>query len=311
MSLAIRFLLLLPLFIVLFIVGAVPMEGVMPPESASEPGLLAPGAGLLVYALANVAVVAALIMTSRWCGWKLALGLSVAYYGSVTFMTQIETWYFLSDLTVAPELLPLLFVMGIPPAFIFIPAAVWLLGWWQTKGRSSAKLAAGLPPTQWVVKFAVISVVYLALYWLAGYFIAWQNPDLRAFYGSPGPATPFLEHTARSVGEDPWLFPFQLLRGVMWAGFALIVIRGSRVGPWPTALVVALLLSVPQNVGHVLANPLLPQASVRLSHMIETASSMFVFGLLVTGLLHRRHRSIADLFGGRVGPAPTPGEASG
>jgi hypothetical protein len=58
-----------------------------------------------------------------------------------------------------------------------------------------------------------------------------------------------------------------------------------------------LLFSVPQNVVHILANPLMPIASVRLSHMIETASSTFLFGLIVVWLLHREHHSFADLVG--------------
>jgi hypothetical protein len=77
----------------------------------------------------------------------------------------------------------------------------------------------------------------------------------------------------------------------------LPIIRGSKVKPWWTAVLVGLLFSVPQNVGHILANPLIPIASVRLSHMIETASSTFLFGLIVVWLLHREHHSLADLIG--------------
>jgi len=36
-----------------------------------------------------------------------------------------------------------------------------------------------------------------------------------------------------------------------------------------------------------LANPFLPIASVRLSHMIETALSTFLFGAIIVWLLHR------------------------
>jgi hypothetical protein len=64
-------------------------------------------------------------------------------------------------------------------------------------------------------------------------------------------------------------------------------VMGSRVGRWPTALLVGALFSLPQNVGQILANPLMPLASVRLSHMVETASSTFLFGLLVVWVLYR------------------------
>jgi hypothetical protein len=38
----------------------------------------------------------------------------------------------------------------------------------------------------------------------------------------------------------------------------------------------------------------MPVASVRLSHMIETATSTFLFGTLVVWLLHREHRQLTQ-----------------
>jgi hypothetical protein len=290
-----RFILLYVLFIVSFMIGSMAVVGVLPDTAVSEPGLVPATIGLLIITLANVLVIAALILTSRWGGWKLAVSLALAYYGAVTFLMQIETWYFLSSITVSPQLLPRLFLMGIPTAFLFIPLAVWVLG----KGRAIAEApsdpALVMPIQQWIWKLAAIAVLYLALYWGAGYFIAWQNPELRAFYGQPGEALPFFTHTANTLRHDPMLFPLQILRALLWVLCALPVIRGSRVNPWWTALLVGLLFSVPQNLVHILANPLLPVASVRMSHMIETASSTFIFGALVVWLLHRRHHAFGDL----------------
>lgn len=290
-----RIVALIVLYAVSFMVGALAIGDLMPSAGPVEPGLLPEFSGLLVMAIASVLVIVALILTSRWHGWRLAISLGLAYYGAVTFITQIETWYFLSSITVSPALLSRLFVMGLPPALLFIPVAVWILG----KGRT-----APIPPprhplphtiTQWAWKLAVIAVVYVVLYWVAGYFIAWQNPELRAFYGAPGDAQPFIAHTAATLRRDPGLFLFQMLRALIWTLCALPIIRGSRVSVWWTALLVGLLFSVPQNVGHVLANPLMPLASVRLSHLIETASSTFVFGVIVVWLLHREHESLRDL----------------
>lgn len=278
-------------------IGSMAVAGVMTDIAISEPGLVPATSGLLIIALADLLVIAALILTSRWGGWKLAVSLALTYYGAVTFLMQIETWYFLSSISVGPQLLPRLFLMGIPTAFLFIPLAVWVLG----KGRAIAETlpnpALVMPIQQWIWKLAAIAVVYLVLYWGAGYFIAWQNPELRAFYGQPGVALPFFTHTANTLRHDPMLFPLQILRALLWVLCALPVIRGSRVNPWWTALLVGLLFSVPQNLGHILANPLLPVASVRLSHMIETASSTFIFGTLVVWLLHREHHSFGDLIG--------------
>jgi len=75
-----------------------------------------------------------------------------------------------------------LFLMGIPTAFLFIPLAVWILGKGRATAHAAPNLALVMPVQQWIWKLAAIVVVYLVLYWGAGYFIAWQNPELRAFY---------------------------------------------------------------------------------------------------------------------------------
>jgi hypothetical protein len=270
-----------------FVGGALAVTGAMPDVAVSEPGLVSPEAGLLIISLAYVATIAAMVLTSRWHGWKLALGLAFAFYGAVTVMTQIETWFFLSSITVGPELLPRLFLMGLPPAFLLVPAAVWVLGRAQPREADSALPMPAMSVRQWVARLAVIVVAYLVLYWGAGYFIAWQNPEVRAFYGQPGDALPFLTHTANTLRDEPLLLPFQMIRALLWVACALPVIYGSRLGTPGTALLVGVLFSVPQNIGHILANPLIPAASVRMSHMVETASSTFLFGLIVAWLLHR------------------------
>jgi hypothetical protein len=143
-----------------------------------------------------------------------------------------------------------------------------------------------MPIQQRLWKLAVLVLLYLVLYWGAGYFIAWQNPELRAFYGQPGDPLPFWTHTANTLRREPMLFPLQVLRALLWVLCALPIIRGSRLKPWWTALLVGCLFSV-SNLGQIIANPLMPVASVRLSHLIETASSTFVFATLIVWLLHR------------------------
>jgi fatty acid desaturase len=143
-----------------------------------------------------------------------------------------------------------------------------------------------MPLKEWLWKLGVIYIAYLVLYYLAGYFIAWQNPEVRAFYGSPGEPLPFFQQMANIFINDPWLTPYQLVRTLIWVAGAYIVIRGSRFSRWETALIVGLMLSVPQNIGHLIPNVMIPLNSVRMSHMIETASSTFIFGVIVAWLLY-------------------------
>ena len=151
------------LFIVFFMLGSMSVAGEMPANTTSEPGLVSETSGLLTVALADLFVIAALILTSRWSGRKLAFSLAFAYYGAVTFVMQIETWYFLSSITVGPQLLPRLFLMGIPIGFLFIPLAVWVLGKSHAKADALPRPAPSMPVRQWIWKLAVASVLYLIL----------------------------------------------------------------------------------------------------------------------------------------------------
>lgn len=132
----------------------------------------------------------------------------------------------------------------------------------------------------------MVIIAYLLLYYSAGYFIAWQNPQLAAFYGGSDPGSFFLQ-MQNILQNDPWLTPFQVLRSLLWLLFAFPVIRSSSGKTWQVAILVGLFIAVPMNIGHIMSNPLIPINSVRISHMIETASSNFVFGLILTWLFHQ------------------------
>lgn len=288
--------LLLLLFYVLFIIGTMAISGVLP-HIESEPGLIGGNIGFLFFGLINMLLIIGLILSSRWNGWKLALLLGAAYYGAVTFLTQIEAWYFMSNITFDQKLLPRLFIMGLPIAFVYIPLAVLILGKRKKEENARPTLSLSFPAKQWIWKLTAIAIIYILLYWSAGYFIAWQNADLRSFYGSPGDILPFWEHTAKTFHTDAGLFPFQAIRAMLWTLCAIPIIRGSKVNVWWTAILVGLFFTIPQISGLILENPLMPIASVRLSHMIEGIASNFVFGMIIVWLLHREHNSIKDLFG--------------
>lgn len=289
-----RFTALLLLFYVFFIGGSLAVSGLLP-DSPSEPGLLPNDLGMLVLGISNTLLAIGLILSSRWHGWKLVLTLAFAYYGAATFLPQIETWYFLSEVTVTAEILQGLFIMGLPIAFIFIPLAVLILGKRKANKTVAKSAMIRIPTQQLLLKVVAISLVYIVLYWIAGYFIAWQNPDLRAFYGSPGDILSFWEQTTNSFNNSS-LFSFQFLRGLLWTLCAVPIVLGSTLSTWRSALLLGLFFTIPQVMGLLLENPLMPSASVRLSHLIEGITSNFSFGLIIVWLLHREHNSFQDLF---------------
>lgn len=289
-----RLALLTVLYFPIWIIGTLAM-GDLVPTTISEPGLVSDASAMLFLGIINTALIVGMILSSRWHGWRLALFLSLAYYGAFTFMTQIETWYFLADSAVPPQLVPRLFVMGLSIPILYIPLAILICNKWKKREVNVVHKNMQMPLKQLVLKLGVLAIIYLIIYWLAGYFIAWQNPELRSYYGSPGELTPFFAHTIERLTNAPDLFFLQLARGILFAIIAMPLIIGSKVKPWLTALLVASLLGIPHFV-HIMPNALMPAASVRLSHMLETASSTFVYGLILVWLLHRRHYSVRDLF---------------
>lgn len=283
---SLRFLVLVVLYFFLFSLGFGIVAPYLPTTPA-EPGPLPIVAGVAIFYTATVVVIMLMIYSSRWHGWKLIAALSVAFYLIMTLVTQLEAWYFLFGLTIGPQLMSRLFLQGLPTAFVFIPIAVVVMGRIRPlTGETGFPPVVPMPLKEWLWKLGVIYLAYLVLYYTAGHFIAWQNPEVRAFYGSPGAARPFLQQMLYIFTTDPWLTPYQLLRTLIWVAGMYPIIRGSRLPLWQTALIVGLAVSVPQNIGHILPNSLIPLNSVRISHLIETASSTFVFGLIVTWLLY-------------------------
>ncbi len=284
-----RIAILIALYFILFAAGGAMVAPYLPTTTA-EPGPVPQMLGLVIVCAATVLVIMWMIHSSRWHGWKLILSMSVAFYLVMTLVTQLEAWYFLLGITIGPELMSRLFLQGIPTAFIFIPIAILVMGRIRASGsETTTPEIAPMPLKEWLWRLGVIYIAYLVLYYTAGYFIAWQNPEVRAFYGSPGDALPFFQQMMHVFRSDPWLTPYQLLRTLIWVTGAYVVIRGSRLPLWQTALLVGLMLSVPQNIGHILPNSLIPLNSVRMSHLLETASSTFIFGVIITWLLYPKY----------------------
>ncbi|MCC5929089.1 MAG: hypothetical protein JJU28_07570 [Cyclobacteriaceae bacterium] len=288
-----RFILLMVLYCILMIFGSMAVAEYIP-DNTSDPGLVSPLTGLLIIAAANTALVVALIKNSVLKGLKLAVVLSVVYYGLNTALTQIETWYFLSEINVSENLLGGLFLMGIPTCFVFIPVAVAITH--NKVGAERKSFDLSMPLSQWIWKLLFLILLYITFYWLAGYYIAWQNPGLRSFYRGSDEILPFWEHTLLTLKNDPGLFGLQFFRAFLWIGLAIPIIKASRWNAWWTAILVGAAFSVPQNIGHIIENPIIPDATVRMSHLIETSSSTFLFGMAVVWLLHRCHSSFKDLF---------------
>ena len=241
---------------------------------------------LLAVCLLQVMVMTHLVLRSRWTGWRLVAAVFFIFYGVTTFMPQIESAVFLTRLP--PGTVPRLFLMGVLIAAPFSALAVLILG--KRKADTvdtepNARLI--MPANEWAWKLVVIAVVYVILYFTFGYFVAWRHPGVAEYYGGVDPGS-FVAQMRTVLRNTPWLVPFQILRAMCWVALALPVIRMLK-GNWPeTALSIGLLFAVVMNAPLLLPNPYMPEA-VRMAHLVETASSNFIFGVFIGWLLTRRN----------------------
>jgi hypothetical protein len=271
--------------------GSEPVAGAVDESSPADGGsALLP---LLASSFLQTVVFTYIILRSRWTGWKLTGAVFLAFYGLHTVVAQIESAVYLPS-QLPPGMIPRLFVMGAIIAGVFSPAAVLILGKMRRKETPQARnLRPVMPASEWVWKLVAIAAAYLVLYYTFGYFVAWRNPAVQAYYGGTDPGS-FFAQMAGIWRTTPWMFAWQAFRGLLYAAFVLPVIRMHKGQPWEVALALASLFAVWSGT-LLLPNPYMPEAVAR-AHLVETACANFVFGLVVGWLLSRRHSSSRDVF---------------
>ncbi|MGD9560896.1 MAG: hypothetical protein AB7F88_00295 [Pyrinomonadaceae bacterium] len=275
-SITVRIAILTAMLFVCFAVGSTIAGLTSDPEAAGDAGNTS--AILLFVCLLQTLVTAYLVLRSRWHGTKLIAAILLIHYGVMTFMAQIESAVFITRL---PEgTLPRLFLWG---ALISIPysiLAVLILGKLtkveaNEEGPFNSTFALG----GWIWRLSLAATVYVVLYFTFGYYIAWRNPAVLEYYSGTDVGS-FLAHMRTVLSDMPWLIPFQLLRGLIWVAIALPTIRMFSGRRWEASLAIGLAFAILMNALLLLPNPYMPEP-VRMAHMVETASSNFIFGLFV------------------------------
>jgi len=234
-------------------------------------------------ALASFSVISALVLSyliirSPWRGWRLIVAMLLVQFGVETLMSQMETLYFNSALQLGtPELIGLV-AAGALRASMFVPLAVLIFGKMKRSGPPREQRVA-TAMLQWGKRVAALAVLWVLVYFMFGYFVAWQWEETRLFYTGTATIKPFFTHFRDLfIREDPFIVPFQVLRGVLWAALATLIVRIIESEWWEASLAVAatfaVLLALPLGL---FPNPYMPPAVAR-SHFVETASSMLLYG---------------------------------
>jgi hypothetical protein len=135
----------------------------------------------------------------------------------------------------------------------------------------------------WTGALVALGALHVLVYFAFGYYVAWRNPELAAFYGGEDPGTFFLQlqEVARSA---PWFYSFQFGRGVLWGLLAVpvaVMVGGPRLY---AALVAAVVFGILMPSQLLIPNPFMPDV-VRWTHFWETFLSRLSFGFAAVWLL--------------------------
>lgn len=237
-------------------------------------------AWLLVVGILQAAVLGYVLVRSTWHGWKLIAALFGVYLGITVLQTQIEAVVFLQYLE---DIIPAaatsgMVINGLVASALVALFAVFLFNKFRPSAEpETPSQSLQQSALQWTWKVGALAVIYVVIYLAFGALVA--KP-------LAGPA--FDEYYA-NLQLPVWFVPFQILRGILWVLLTIPVIRMMR-GSWrEIGLGVALMLSVLIASLVIPPNEFMP-APIRMAHLVELFTSMFVFGWIDFWLLSwRRH----------------------
>jgi hypothetical protein len=236
----------------------------------------------LTFSVCVGVVLSYLILRSSWHGWPLVGVICVGMYGVSTVASQIESVVYLSN-KVPRGMIRAIFLQGAIATVLFAPLAVLLLGKWRSASQvppSSAPAPMRAPSVVW--RLALIVVAFVFFYMFFGYYVAWQSPAVRQYYGGPEYSS-FYAVLKANWAYHPWIYPLQVFRALLYTACLYPLIRMLRAARWETALAMALFLSA-WTTALLLPNPMMP-SSVAHAHFWETLGFSLVFGALAGWLL--------------------------
>jgi hypothetical protein len=211
---------------------------------------------------------------ANYTGMKLFINLMCVMFSVLFFMTQMELLFFINAFPSMVKLDAIFFMIcGFVPLLITIPL---LIKYFQNKNAIIEIVNINLKYI--LLKLGIIGIVYCFIYYILGYFIAWQFQDMRIFYfGSDD----FLQQRVHKYSL--LMLPIQYFRGVL---FGLFVLPLRKMISKNKINFIASICMVYLSMGFMLLSPtaLFPDM-VRYVHLIEMTLSMLLFGIMVGNIL--------------------------
>ena len=270
--------------LIFWIVGLL-ISGVIFNENLNEAAAESGNSELMLFiiCLLNTVVLLYFIFNSHIKGWKLAATIFFVSFGLQYFLSQIETFWFNDALKMSPKLIWTVIVGGAISNLLFAVLATCITRGFSEKQVIQLHLKSdGISFVRIVAALSII--VWPVIYFLAGYFIAWQFSEVRQYYTGTQEIESFYNIMKGNVTSG--LYFFQMIRGLIWIGIGYLVLVSIQGSTFQKSIVLGLLFSVISSSQLLLPNPIMPDM-VRIPHLIETATSNFLWGIIVTWSINK------------------------
>ena len=214
-----------------------------------------------------------IIRNSHWSGVKLFLVILFVMFFIQSFMMQVETLFFADAFFVITKTdIMLIMFAGLFPLLAATPLLIKFF-----QNRDVAAETTKIDIKSAAIKLGVIGIVYLCVYMVFGYFVAWQFEDLRLFYSGSPEKLNFFGQLVNNMKTNPAIYPFQILRGILFGIFVLPL--QNMIGKKSAFIISVCLVFLCTAAMLIIPNVLFPD-TVRFAHLIEMTSSMLLFGII-------------------------------
>jgi len=245
--------------------------------------------GFLVYHLWLAFTVYYITRNSLWTGKKRFWAIVFSLVMVANVMTQIETLFFGSAFSILTriDVLVITLVNTVPVLAIAFLVLVFFKK--ENKAADKQKTEKNTEvlysKQSLSIVFLSLSFAYMIIYFIFGYFVAWQSESLRVFYSGETYKLGFFQKMVENFVENPIIFPFQVIRGFL---FSLSVLPLVYMLKAKSKQLLVSLIFVYCSIGIVMLIPnfLFPDA-VRWAHFWELVGSMLVFAVLSWYLFSR------------------------
>lgn len=215
--------------------------------------------------------------TRKYSGLAKALWLVGYCFVTQFLLPQMDTFFFGSSIGIQNLQVVSILIAGFVMSLVTVLSGIGLINLMFKPNRYSVTIVISEWRTFVVPFLVLICFVYPLIYLTFGYYVAWQNENLRIFYSKSSELKSFWNEFSPALTNG--LYLFQILRAAIWV-IATIPIVAMLQHSKAKYFLVGLFTSLLITTQLFIPNPYMPQ-EIAMMHFLETTTSNFVWGVVM------------------------------